>query len=58
MGKMLRRPFREGERVRYVAEDKTNFRSRSLQLVTKKDHFRIHIVDKKNVKRVKKVSLL
>ncbi len=31
MGKILRRPLREDERVRYVDEDKTNVRGRSLQ---------------------------
>ena len=58
MEKILRRPLREDERVHHVDGDKTNFRRRNLQLVNKKDHFKIHVVDKKNVKRVKKVSLL
>ncbi len=52
MEKILRRPLREDERVHHVDGDRTNFRRRNLQLVNKKDHFKIHVVDKKNVKRV------
>ncbi len=47
MEKIIGRPLREDERVHHIDGDKTNFRRRNLQLVSKKDHFKIHVVDKK-----------
>ena len=46
MEKIIGRPLREDERVHHIDGDKMNFRRRNLQLVSKKDHFKIHVVDK------------
>ena len=49
MEKIIGRPLRDDEVVHHINGDKTNFSRRNLQLVNKKDHFKIHVTDKKNI---------
>ncbi len=47
MEKKIGRRLKDDEIVHHINEDKTDFRRRNLQLLNRKDHFKVHVVDKK-----------
>lgn len=51
MEKLIGRSLRNNEIVHHINGDKTDFRRRNLQLLTKKDHYKVHVVDKKRKKK-------
>jgi hypothetical protein len=47
MEKMIGRPLKRYEVVHHVDGDKTNFRRDNLRLMTRKEHFKLHVIDKR-----------